>query len=107
MKAIRAWHASMAYYTKLFRETADLSLKDFSSLKKSFHDTNRNAFDCTNRLMTLRENLSAAGYKEAVKKTDERFLSEHRGFSSEEDWENFWIAYCKQHIIPPYPEDAL
>jgi len=107
MRAIRAWHISMTYYGKLFREVASLSLREYTELIRGFADTNRNAFDCTNRLTTLRENLASAGYKHEVEQTDKQFLAEHRGYPSETAWEEFWTQYCRAHSVPPYPKDAL
>lgn len=106
MRAIRAWHVSMTQYGKMFQEIANISAKEYLTLKKSFGDTRGSAFDCTDRLTSLRENLSAAGYKETVEKTDNRFLAEHRGFKSEEEWETFWTDFCARHNIDSR-KDAL
>lgn len=106
MRAIRAWHKSMAYYGKIFQDIANMSPKDYFVLKKKFGDTHGNAFDCTNRLTTLRKNLSNAGYAAEVEQADTRFLEEHRGFNSEKDWEDFWREYCNNHNLD-LREDAL
>lgn len=73
VRAIRAWHISMAYYTELFREISGLSLKEFIDLEKELGAVENGAFNCTNRLTSLREKLSDAGYKNEVKQTDRRF----------------------------------
>lgn len=106
MKAIRAWHISMVTYIKLFREITGLSLKEYNDLIRGFTDTNPPNLDATNRLTTLRENLAAAGYKEAVEQADERFLATHRGYSSEEAWEEFWLGFCTRHNLD-LRKDAL
>lgn len=106
MKAIRAWHISMAHYTKLFREIAGLSLKAFSDLRRGFTDTKVASLDATDRLTALRENLAAAGYKKEVEQTDKLFLETHRGWSSEEAWEEFWASFCDRHNLNPR-KDAL
>ncbi len=63
-------------------------------------------FDSTDRLTALRENLSAAGYKDAVEKTDSRFLAEHRGFKSEDEREAFRKDFCARHNLD-LRKDAL
>lgn len=107
MRAIRAWHISMAYYAELFREISGLSLKEFIDLEKELGSEGNGAFNCTNRLTSLREKLSDAGYRNEVEQTDGRFLAEHRGFRSDDEWETFWADYCNRHEVSPYPKDAL
>lgn len=106
MKAIRAWHASETYYTKVFKNVANMSLKDYYALTKGFDLPKSENLDCTNRLTVLRENLSNAGYATEVERADARFLAEHRGFKSEKDWEDFWHDFCISHGINPR-KDAL
>lgn len=99
MRAIRAWHGSETYYSKVFQSVSGMSAKDYHVLKKGFDLPKSENFDATDRLTALREKLSASGYKEAVKKADARFLAEHRGYTSEEAWEKFWADFCARHNI--------
>ncbi len=108
MKAIRSWHASTARYVEIFMEIANLSFGEYSKLEGQLVDNNnKNAFDGTNRLTSMREQFAALGYEKEIEQTDERFLREHRGFKTEEAWEEFWEKYCKKFDVPPYPPDAL
>lgn len=97
MKAIRAWHVSLNYYIKLFKKQAGMTSREFH--ERGFYPRSSDDLDATDRLTALRENLSAAGYGDAVEKTDARFLAEHRGYNSEADWEAFWTSFCARHNL--------
>lgn len=107
MRAIRAWHASSARYTILFREIANLSYREYHELEERIGELNTDAFDHTNRLTHLREGLASLGYEKEVAETDRQFLAAHCGHPTQESWEEFWEGYCKRHKVAPYPEDAL
>lgn len=104
MKAIRAWHMSMNYYRNLFMEIAKVPR---DKMEKISPYPKGNAFDCTNRLTEMRKSLSLNGYAKEVEAADKRYLETHRGFPSEEKWEEFWSQYLASHDVPKYPKDAL
>ena len=107
MKAIRSWHVTTAYYFELFKEIANLSFSEYCKLEKQIIIPKVKNFDGTDQLTSMREQFAALGYEKEIEQTDERFLREHRGFKTEEAWEEFWEKYCKKFDVPPYPPDAL
>lgn len=104
MRALRAWHLSLNHYRALFQEIAHLSRE---KMDKICPYPGRNAFDCTNRLTAMRMQLESIGYGREVEEADWKYLETHRGFPSEEKWEEFWSEYITHHEIPAFPEDAL
>lgn len=104
MKAIRAWHMSLNTYIKMFCEIAGISTR------KQKHEViqypRANGPDATDALTELRKGLAAKGYEKEVELADERFLREHRGYKTEEAWEDFWDFFCNNHNLDPR-KDAL
>lgn len=104
MRALRTWHLSTNFYLKILAEILGISTEE---LKKIYKQKQVYNFDNINRLTEIREELAESGYKKEVELADERYIKEHRGMKSDEDWEEFWAGYSKRHNLPPYPKDAL
>lgn len=105
MKALRAWHLSANEYLKVVQRLTGIPINRIN--EKYGEKGNTDAFDWTNRLTTIRKNLARDGYEKEVEEADRLYLKNHRGFASEEKWENFWAKYLKNHKVPPYPRDAI